>query len=528
MRDLSVHGIIPREQVFWDTSTPVLVEHTLAKGLGSLVHKGPVAVNTVPYTGRSPRDKFIMRDPETENDIWWGEVNHPFEKDAYEALYQRVTDHLAERDLYIQDVYAGADVQYRLAVRAITPSPWHAQFCRSMFRLPRTYQHDDSIEPFMPDFTIVHAPEFQAVPERDGTRSEVFVIISFEHKVLLIGGSTYMGEMKKSVFSVMNYLLPKAGVLSMHASANLGDSGDSAVIFGLSGTGKTTLATDPTRRMIGDDEIGWGVDGIFNIEGGSYAKVIGLSQEDEPLIYAATNQFETLLENVVINAESRVPEWEDATHTENTRCCYPLVHIPNVVKSGVAGHPENIVFLSADAFGVLPPISRLTREQAMYYFVSGYTAKLAGTERGVVDPEATFSPCFGAPFLPLPPSYYADVLAQKIDEFDPGLWMINTGWTSGPHGVGYRIRIPHTRAMLNSALGGDLDNVEYVTDPIFGLQIPTEVPGVPPELLDARGMWSDPSEYDRQARKLAGMYRNNFEKYSSGVTEAVVKAGPRA
>jgi phosphoenolpyruvate carboxykinase (ATP) len=512
--------------VFWDTSTPVLVEHTLAKGLGSLAHKGPVVVNTAPYTGRSPRDKFIVRDPETENDIWWGEVNHPIENEVYEALYQRVTDHLGERDLYIQDVYAGADPQYRLAVRAITPSPWHAHFCRNMFRLPRTYQHDDSIEPFMPDFTIVHAPDFKAVPERDGTRSEVFIIISFEHKVLLIGGTTYMGEMKKSVFSVMNYLLPKAGVLSMHSSANVGEAGDSAVIFGLSGTGKTTLATDPTRRMIGDDEIGWGVDGVFNIEGGSYAKVIRLSQDDEPLIYSAANQFETLLENVVINTESRTPEWEDATHTENTRCSYPLVHIPNVVKSGVAEHPENIVFLSADAFGVLPPISRLTKEQAMYYFVSGYTAKLAGTERGVIDPEATFSPCFGAPFLPLPPSYYADVLAEKIDEFNPGLWMINTGWTSGPHGVGYRIRIPHTRAMLNSALAGELDEVEYVIDPVFGLEVPTLVPGVPKELLDPRGTWSDPNEYDRQARKLAGMFQNNFKQYSAGVTDAVVKAGP--
>jgi phosphoenolpyruvate carboxykinase (ATP) len=526
MRDLSVHGITPQADIFWDTSTPVLVEHALDKGLGRLAHKGPLVVNTVPYTGRSPRDKFIVREPETENDIWWGDVNHPIENEVYEALYGRVTEHLAERDLYIQDVYAGADTKYRLAVRAITSSPWHAHFCRNMFRLPRTYQHDDSIEPFMPDFTIVHAPEFQAIPERDGTRSEVFIIISFEHKVLLIGGSTYMGEMKKSVFSVMNYLLPKAGVLSMHSSANVGAAGDSAVIFGLSGTGKTTLATDPTRRMIGDDEIGWGADGIFNIEGGSYAKVISLSQKDEPLIYSAANQFETLLENVVINEESRTPEWEDATHTENTRCAYPLVHIPNVVKSGVAGHPENIVFLSADAFGVLPPIARLTKEQAMYYFVSGYTAKLAGTERGIVDPEATFSPCFGAPFLPLPPSYYADVLAQKIDEFDPGLWMINTGWTSGPHGVGYRMRIPHTRAMLNSALAGDLGDVEYVIDPIFGLEVPTEVPGVPTELLLPRGTWSDPESYDRQAKKLAGMFQRNFQQYSDGVSQAVVAAGP--
>ncbi|GBE20994.1 phosphoenolpyruvate carboxykinase [ATP] [bacterium BMS3Bbin01] len=528
LHDLSPHGIEPRNEVFWDLSTPVLVEHTLEQGLGVLAHRGPLVVSTVPYTGRSPKDKFIVRDPQTEGDIWWGDVNHPIEPDVYDALYARVTEHLAERNLYIQDLYAGADPQYRLAVRAITSSPWHAHFCRNMFRLPRAYELDDEIEPFHPDFTLVHAPDFKAIPERDGTRSEVFIIISFEHKVLLIGGTTYMGEMKKSVFSVLNYLLPKKGVLSMHASANVDSAGDSAVIFGLSGTGKTTLATDPMRNMIGDDEIGWGADGIFNIEGGSYAKVIRLSPEDEPLIFEATNQFEALLENVVINPESRRVEWDDATRTENIRSSYPLVHLPNVVKSGMAAHPRNIVFLSADAFGVLPPISRLTREQAMYYFVSGYTAKLAGTERGVNEPAATFSPCFGAPFLPLPPSYYADVLAEKIDEFGTGLWMINTGWTSGPYGVGYRIRIPHTRAMLNAALAGDLNDATYHQNPIFGLSIPTEVPGVPAQLLDPRSTWKDPSAYDAQAVKLAGMFQRNFEQYAANVPEAVIAAGPHA
>jgi len=323
----------------------------------------------------------------------------------------------------------------------------------------------------------------------------------------------------------MNYLLPKAGVLTMHASANVGPRGDSAVIFGLSGTGKTTLATDPARGMIGDDEIGWGVDGIFNIEGGSYAKVINLSPEDEPLIYQATNQFETILENVVLNPESRSPEWDDASNTENTRCAYPLVHLPNVIKAGVGDHPNNIVLLSADAFGVLPPISRLSREQAMYYFMSGYTAKLAGTERGVNEPAATFSPCFGAPFLPLPPSYYAGVLAEKIDEFNPGLWMINTGWTGGPHGVGYRIRIPHTRAMLNAALAGELDEVEYMEDPVFGLQVPAAIRGVPTELLTPRGTWQDPEAFDLQARKLAAMFRDNFRKYDADAE--VIGAGPR-
>ncbi len=527
MHDLSLHGITPEAEVYWDLPTAVLVEHTLGRGEGSLAHKGPLVVSTVPYTGRSPRDKFIVREDATEDEIWWGEVNHPIEPEVYDALYDRVTEHLAQQDLYVQDLYAAADPQYRLAVRVITDSPWHAQFCRTMFRLPRTFEHDDEIEPFHPDFTIVHAPNFKAVPDRDGTRSEVFIIISFAHKVLLIGGSSYLGEMKKSVFSVMNYLLPKVGVLSMHASANVGEHGDSAVIFGLSGTGKTTLATDPTRGMIGDDEIGWGEDGIFNIEGGSYAKVISLSMTDEPLIYEAANQFETILENVVMNPESRIIEWDDGSKTENTRCAYPLVHLPNAVTSGVAGHPKNIVFLSADAFGVLPPISRLTKEQAMYYFISGYTAKLAGTERGVNEPVATFSACFGAPFLPLPPSYYAGVLADKIDEFDPGLWMINTGWTGGPHGVGYRIRIPHTRAMLNAALAGDLDDVEYVTDPVFGLSVPTEVPGVPTELLLARGTWDDTAGYDEQAGRLAAMFSENFERYSGSVDRAVVESGPK-
>ncbi len=528
MRDLTMHGIQSEGDIHWDLTTPVLIEHTLRRGEGILAHKGPIVVDTVPYTGRSPKDKFIVREPDTEDAIWWGDVNHPIEPEVYDALYDRVTEYLGQQELYIQDVYAAADPQYRLAVRVITESPWHAHFCRNMFRLPRTFEHDDEIEPFMPDFTIVHAPNFKSIPERDGVRSEVFIIISFAHKVLLIGGTSYLGEMKKSVFSAMNYLLPKAGALSMHASANVGEAGDSAVIFGLSGTGKTTLATDPTRNMIGDDEIGWGVDGIFNIEGGSYAKVISLSPKDEPLIFEAANQFETILENVVLNPDSRCVEWDDGSKTENTRCSYPLPHLPNVVKSGVADHPKNIVFLSADAFGVLPPISRLSREQAMYYFMSGYTAKLAGTERGVTEPVATFSPCFGAPFLPLPPSDYADVLADKIDEFGPGLWMINTGWTSGPHGVGYRIRIPHTRAMLNAALAGELDDVEFVEDPIFGLSVPTEISGVPTELLMPRGTWDDPAAYDAQATKLARMFKENFVQYSEGVDQSVIDSGPQA
>jgi phosphoenolpyruvate carboxykinase (ATP) len=528
MRNLETHGITATAPVHWDLTSPELYEHTLRRGVGELAHKGALVVDTVPYTGRSPKDKFIVREESTEADIWWGEVNRPMDPAVFDALYRRVCEHLGGRELFVQDVYAGADPANRLSVRAITESPWHSLFCRNMFILRRRFEQSDEIEPFVPDFTIVHAPFFQADPDRDGTRSEVFICISFEHKVLLIGGTHYAGEMKKSVFSVMNYLLPKRNVLSMHASASVGrERGDSAVIFGLSGTGKTTLASDPARLMVGDDEIGWGLDGIFNIEGGSYAKTINLSRHDEPLIYQAANMFETILENVVISPETRRPDWTDGSKTENTRCSYPMAHLPNAEPTMTGPHPEHIVFLSADAFGVLPPISRLTREQAMYYFVSGYTAKLAGTERGVTEPSATFSPCFGAPFLPLPPSYYANVLADKIDEFGCKVWMINTGWTGGPYGVGTRIRIPHTRAMLNAALEGKLDEVDYLEDPIFGLSVPTSVPGAPSELLIPRTTWADPDAYDHHARRLATMFVDNFVKYADGVDDTVVKSGPR-
>jgi len=528
MRNLEMHGIRPTGRVYWDLPSPLLYEHTLRRGEGSIAHKGALVVDTTPYTGRSPQDKYVVREASSEGDIWWGDVNHPMEPEVFDALYRRACEHLGGRELYIQDMYAGADPVHRLGIRTITESPWHALFARNMFILPRTFELDpDEYVSFVPDFTIVHAPEFEALPERDGTRSEVFICVSFERKILLIGGTRYAGEMKKSVFSVMNYLLPKRDVLSMHASATVGERGDAAVIFGLSGTGKTTLATDPRRGMVGDDEIGWSSEGIFNIEGGSYAKCIRLSREDEPLIFNAANQFESILENVVVNPETRFVDWEDDSKTENTRVSYPLRHLPNAIGSGRGGHPENLVFLSADAFGVLPPIARLTKEQAMYYFISGYTAKLAGTERGVTEPSATFSPCFGAPFLPLPPSYYANVLAAKIDEFAPDVWMINTGWTGGPYGVGSRIRIPYTRAMLNAALAGLLDSAPYAEDAVFGFQVPQEVPEVPSEILMPRGTWADGAAYDAQAARLAGMFRENFKKYAEGAAPGVAAAGPR-
>jgi len=529
MRNLEVHGIRPQQTVYWDAPVPLLYEHTLRRGEGLVAHKGPLVVDTTPYTGRSPRDKYIVREPGTEADIWWGDVNHPMERDAFDALYGRVVEYLSGQELYVQDLYVGAEPRHRMAVRTVTESPAHSLFVRNMFILPRVLQLADEYEPYVPEFTIIHAPEFKAIPERDQTRSEVFVCISFERRVLLIGGTRYLGELKKAVFSVMNYLLPKQGTLSMHASATVGAGADAAVIFGLSGTGKTTLATDPERSMVGDDEIGWSDAGIFNIEGGSYAKCIRLSRDDEPLIYAAASQFESILENVVVNPSTRFPHWEDDSLTENTRVSYPLAHLPNAARGGTAPHPSNLVFLSADAFGVLPPIARLSpaQAQALFYFISGYTAKLAGTERDVSEPVATFSPCFGAPFLPLPPAQYAALLARKLDEHHPGVWLINTGWTGGPYGTGSRIKIPYTRAMLNAALAGALDAVTFDPDPIFGIDVPRSVPGVPPELLASRQTWADCDAYDLQARNLAQMFRENAKQYVGDISQAAWEAGPR-
>ena len=528
MRDLTAHGITPSKTVHWDLTSPRLYEHTLEQGLGSLAQHGSLVVDTTPYTGRSPKDKYVVREPDSEGEIWWGEVNHPMEPEVFTALYQRACAHLAERELYVQDLYVGAEDNNRLAVRTITESPWHALFVRNMFILPRLFGLSDEFESFRPDFTIVHAPEFKAIPERDGTRSEVFICVSFAEKILLIGGTRYAGEMKKSVFSVLNYLYPKRGVLSMHASATAGANGDSAVIFGLSGTGKTTLATDPQRSMIGDDEIGWSESGIFNIEGGSYAKTIRLSKKDEPLIYRAATRFDSILENVVVNPVTRYPDWNDGSKTENTRVAYPLAHLPNAERRGIGRHPRSIVFLSADAFGVLPPIARLNREQAMYYFLSGYTAKVAGTERGITEPVATFSACFGAPFLPLPPARYAAMLAEKIDRHQPSVWMINTGWTGGPYGEGTRIAIPHTRAMLNAALAEELDQVEYREDPVFRLAVPVSVAGIPQPLLTPRDTWSDQAAFDAQAKRLAGMFRDNFAQYAADLPPEVAESGPNS
>jgi phosphoenolpyruvate carboxykinase (ATP) len=531
MRNLESYGIQPQVSVYWDTSSAMLYEITLRKGLAQISDTGALVVDTTPYTGRSPKDKFVVRDETTEPELWWGEVNQPFDSDSFDRLEKRVLEYLSQHELYVQDLYAGSDPAYALPVRLISESPWHALFARNMFILRP--KGDNEIDLFVPGFTVLHAPYFQAVPERDDTRSEAFVIINFTRKLVLIGGTKYAGEIKKSIFSVMNYLMPKKGVLSMHCSANVGTTNasgddDTAIFFGLSGTGKTTLSTDRERKMIGDDEHGWSDKGIFNFEGGCYAKVIRLSKKDEPLIYHATNQFGSILENVVINPVSRRVNYDDGSKTENSRSSYPLIHlVDNIMPTGQAEHPKNIFFLSADAFGILPPIAKLSPEQAMYYFLSGYTARVAGTERGITEPKATFSACFGAPFLPLHPSKYAEMLGEKIRKYQPSVWLINTGWTGGAYGEGERMKLKYTRALLHAATSGDLLTTKFVTDPIFGFAVPVSATNVPSEILNPRATWDDQTAYDEAAKELAAMFQKNFAQFAAGTSDAIRAAGPK-
>jgi phosphoenolpyruvate carboxykinase (ATP) len=518
---LDRHGLKTSGTEYWNLPPAELIEQAVRRGEGQLVHGGPFNAITAPHTGRSPNDRFVVREPSADDKVWWGAVNVPFEAERYETLRAEVVDYLSERDLFARDMWAGADPEYRLAVRVVTPSAWHNLFAYNMFRRPEAGE----VENMEPGFTVLHAPEFEADPARHGTRTGTFIILNFGRREVLIGGTRYAGEIKKSIFAVMNYFLPQRGVLSMHCSANVGSDGDAALFFGLSGTGKTTLSADPERGLIGDDEHGWSEDGIFNFEGGCYAKVIRLSQSGEPEIYATTRMFGTVLENVAVN-EDRTIDLDSQEITENTRASYPLEAIPNFLPEASAGHPQNIIFLTADAYGVLPPISRLTPDQAMFHFLSGYTAKLAGTERGVTEPKATFSACFGAPFLALHPSVYADMLGDKIERHGAKVWLVNTGWTGGAYGEGERMNLAHTRAMISAALAGDLDQVDTEPDPIFGLHIPVEVPGVPNEVLRPRDTWADSAAYDEQAKKLAGMFRENFEKFAEAVTEGVRQAGP--
>lgn len=521
---LAPQGLTPTGQIHWNYVAPELIEAAIRRGEGTLADMGPFVAVTSPHTGRSPNDKFVVKEPGSEADVDWGKVNQALSPEHWATLKADVQQYLNGLDtLFVQDLYCGADPATRLSVRYILPNAWHAAFVRNMFIRPDIAE----LASFAPNFTVYHAPEFQADPARHGTRTGTFIVLNLAERAILIGGTRYAGELKKSMFTVMNYLLPKQGVLSMHCSANIGAEGDTALFFGLSGTGKTTLSADPERGLIGDDEHGWSPEGTFNFEGGCYAKVINLSPESEPDIFATTQMFGTVLENVVLNQPARTVDFGSQSITENTRASYPLHYIKNHVPSGRGGHPKNVVFLTADAFGVLPPIARLTPEQAMYYFLSGYTAKVAGTERGVTEPQATFSACFGAVFLVWHPTKYAEMLGALLRQHGSQVWLVNTGWSGGAYGTGKRMKLSYTRSMVRAALSGALDGTTYNTDPVFGLHIPTWVPDVPAEVLDPRGTWADGAAYDTQAKKLAGMFRENIKKFGEAVSPAILGAGPQ-
>ena len=520
---LDKHGIRHAANVYWNLPTPALYEHALRRQEAMLTHLGPLLVTTGHHTGRSPNDKFVVREPSSENHVWWGKVNRPFDPARFDAFFHRLLAYLQMKDLYVQDCYAGADPAYRTPLRIITETAWHSLFARTMF----TRLEKEKVATHEPAFTVIHAPLFHAVPELDATNSEAFILLHLGRQLVLIGGTSYAGEIKKSIFSVVNYLLPQRNVLSMHCSANVGTQGDVAIFFGLSGTGKTTLSADPDRRLIGDDEHGWSDQGVFNFEGGCYAKVIRLSATAEPQIYECTRRFGTILENVAVDPEARMINLDDDSLTENTRAAYPVTHIENAVREGIGGHPKNIFMLTCDAFGILPPLSRLSSAQAMYHFLSGYTAKVAGTERGMgKEPQATFSTCFGAPFMTLHPTVYADLLGKKMAEHRVNCWLVNTGWMGGAYGVGERVKIAYTRAMVRAALEGQLDGVKFLPDPVFGVLVPTECPGVPKDLLQPRNLWRDKALYDSKARELAKRFADNFVQFADAPAEVRV-AGPQ-
>ena len=518
--DLSVHGIHAHREVIWNATTPVLYEHAIARHEARIGEGGPMVVDTGTHTGRSPNDKFIVREPASEGRIWW-DGNRELPEELFEPLREKVTDFLAKQPmLYVVDAFAGADPAQRIAVRVVTTHPYHALFAKTMFIDPTSAE----AAAFHPQALVLHAPALEAKPEEDGTRTGTFIVLHPTRTEVLIGGTFYAGEIKKSIFTVMNDRLPLENVFPMHCSANVGNDGRAAIFFGLYGTGKTTLSADPERVLIGDDEHGWGDNGVFNFEGGCYAKVIKLSAEAEPEIFETTHTFGTILENVAIDENGKL-DLDDASKTENTRAAYKLEQIANAHPDKRAGHPSNVIMLTADAFGILPPIARLRRDQALYYFLSGFTAKLAGTEIGVTEPQPTFSTCFGAPFLPQPPAVYAEMLGRKLDEHGSTVWLVNTGWTGGQFGEGTRMPIAATRAMLHAALSGALDDVEYRTDDVFGFEVPVAVPGVDAQLLEPRLTWGDPSAYDRKANELAQMFRENFERFDA---PSLAAAGPRS
>ena len=521
--ELSEHGLQPRGRIYRNPTVAMLYMHALERKEGVLAEGGPLVVDTGVHTGRSPRDKFIVREPGSENRIWWGDVNRELAEDRFVRLREKVVAYLEHRpQLYVVDAFAGSDPAHRIGVRVITDTAYHALFAKTMFIDPT----EDDLESFEADALVLHAPDLEADPEEDGTRTGTFVVLHPTRTEVLIGGTQYAGEIKKSIFTVMNDRLPLEGLLPMHCSANVGHDGRVAVFFGLSGPGKTTLSADPERRLIGDDEHGWGDSGVFNIEGGCYAKVIRLSATAEPEIYKTTRTFGTILENVAVD-ERGVLDLDDDSKTENTRAAYKLEQIAQALPEKRAGHPSAIVMLTADAFGILPPIARLTREQALFYFLSGFTAKLAGTEIGVTEPQPTFSTCFGAPFLPQPPSVYARMLGEKLATHKASVWLVNTGWTGGPFGEGERMPIDATRALLQAALSGDLADVEYRTDEVFGFDVPKEVPGVDAKLLDPRTTWRDGAAYDLKAKELAQLFGSNYEKFASSMPPEVAAAGPR-
>lgn len=517
---VNLNELLKGNNVYENLSVPQLVEKVLSRKEGELTSTGAVRATTGKYTGRSPKDKFIVEESSVKDKVAWGSVNQPISAEAFDRLYNKVLTYLkGQNEIFVFKGFAGADEKHRLPIQVINEYAWHNLFSHQLFIRPE----EKDLAAHDAQFTVISAPNFKADPAVDGTNSETFIIISFERKVVLIGGTEYAGEIKKSIFSVMNYLLPESDILPMHCSANVGLEGDVALFFGLSGTGKTTLSADPNRRLIGDDEHGWSNSGVFNIEGGCYAKTVNLTREKEPQIFDAI-RFGSVLENVVLNPETRLPDYDDTSLTENTRAAYPITNIDNIVMPSIAGHPNTIIFLTADAFGVLPPISKLTKEQAMYHFLSGYTSKLAGTERGITSPQATFSTCFGSPFLPLPATVYAEMLGKKIAEHRVQVFLVNTGWTGGEYGVGNRMKLSYTRSMVQAALEGELNNVETIKDEIFGLDIPMHVPGVPDEVLRPELTWTDKEAYTSKAVELANKFKENFKKFSN-VSEKIVNLG---
>jgi phosphoenolpyruvate carboxykinase (ATP) len=523
---LENHGFSNLEREYWNLPTPALYEQIVRHREGILAHLGALVVRTGDHTGRSPNDKFIVREATTQDKIWWGPINQECTEANFDDLHERMMNYFQNRDVFVQDCYAGTDPDYRLPIRIITETAWHSLFARTMFV---RIADPEQLRSHIPEFTVIDAPNLTAIPEVHCTSSGAFILVNLKKRMVLIGGTRYAGEIKKSIFTIMNYLLPQRGVMVMHCSANYGsDPDDVALFFGLSGTGKTTLSNDTTRHLIGDDEHGWSDNGIFNFEGGCYAKVIHLSPEGEPEIWNATRRFGTILENVQIDANRRRVNLDDATFTENTRAAYSITAIPNADYNGRGGHPRHVIFLTADAFGVMPPIARLTPEQAQYHFMAGYTAKVAGTERGVTEPQATFSTCFGAPFMPLHPTVYANLLAEKVKRHNATLWMVNTGWTGGPYGVGRRMELAYTRAMVRAALNGDLDGAATVIDPVFGFAIPTAVPGVPSDVLIPRATWQDTAAYDAKARDLVGRFHNYMAQFEDQMSDPVKAAAPQA